>query len=344
MSAAPDIEYRPLGSTGLDVSVLGFGSWAAGGDKYVFGLGMQSDADTVEAICTAVSHGVNWIDTAAVYGFGHSELIIGRAISSIPPRDRPLIITKCGLVAVSDDSTAMPERSLRPDSIRDECLASLDRLGVDHIDVYLFHWPDMAGTALSDSWEAMQSLVSEGLVRFAGLSNFSVEQMDECERIATVSVVSPPLSLIRRSSLRDIIPWCAERKRAVITYSPLQSGLLTGYLTRERAALMLQDWRRESPEVHEPLLSALLDAQPALVEVAARYGVFPGVAAIGWVMAQPGVSGVIVGARTGQHAEQWLSAGRITLTQTDLTLLEAATAAFADFDPVDPVKAHRSND
>ena len=337
MKAAPEISYRPLGSTGLYVSVLGFGSWAAGGDKYVFGLGPQSDADTVEAIRTAVSGGVNWIDTAAVYGFGHSERIIGRAISAIPPRDRPLIVTKCGLVPVSDDSAAMPERSLRPDMIRNECVASLDRLGVDHIDVYLFHWPDLVGTPLSESWEAMQVLVSDGLVRFVGLSNFSVEQMNECERIAAVSVVSPPLSLIRRSSLRDIIPWCAERKRAVLTYSPLQSGLLTGHLTRERAALMRRDWRRESPEVHEPLLSAVLDAQPALVEVAERYGVFPGVAAIGWVLAQPGVSGVVVGARTGQHAEQWISAGRITLTQTDLALLEAATAAFADLDPVDPV-------
>lgn len=337
MIRSADMAHRPLGSTGLEISVVGFGSWAAGGGDYVFGLGAQRDADTVAAIEFAVSRGVNWIDTAAVYGFGHAERVVGQAIASMSERDRPLVITKCGLVQVSSDPDAMPERNLRPEAIGRECRQSLSRLGVDHLDVYLFHWPDTVGTPLAESWGAMQELVQEGLVRFPGLSNFTVDQIEECERIAPVTVVQPPVSLLRRAALRNIVPWCAERDRGVLAYSPMQSGLLTGRLTRERAAQMARDWRRESPEVHEPLLSSCLAAQPALVEVGEAHGVFPGVAAICWVLRQQGVSGAIVGARTQAHVEQLLAAGHVVLSDDDCERLETATARFAEIEPVDPV-------
>lgn len=329
--------YRNLGQTGLEVSVLGIGSWAAGGGDYVFGLGDQDDADSVAAVIAAVDSGVNWVDTAPAYGFGRAERVVGMALAALPPADRPLVVTKCGLVAVSDDTRALPKRDLRPESIRAECVASLERLGVDYIDVYLFHWPDTSGTPLADSWEAMQDLVEEGLVRFAGLSNFSVPEMEQCEAIAPVSVVEPPLSLLRRRSLADVVPWCVDRDRGVLAYSPLQSGLLTGSLTRKKATAMAQDWRRTSPEVHEPLLSACLAAQPALAEVGNAHRVFPGVAAIAWVLAQPGVTGVVVGARSPDHVEQWRHAGRVSLSDKEMGLLERATAPFDEIEPVDPV-------
>jgi aryl-alcohol dehydrogenase-like predicted oxidoreductase len=336
MAQPQSIARRPLGSTGLEVSSLGFGSWAAGGDGYLFSVGRQDDDDTIEAVLAAAERGVNWIDTAAIYGLGHSEEVIGRAVRTLPVNDRPMLMTKCGLVPTSDPNS-MPVRDLRPESIRSECVQSLARLGVDHLDVYLFHWPDLIGTPLRDSWEAMNDLVVEGLVRFAGLSNFSIREMEECDQIAPVSVVQPPLSLLRRWSLRDVVPWCHARERGVLAYSPLQSGILTGGLTRERAGRMAQDWRGQSPELHEPLLSECLDLQPILVEMAAKYDVFPGAIAIAWALAQPGVDGVVIGARTLSYVEPTLRAAEVSLEPSDIERLEHATAAFEARNPVDPV-------
>ena len=337
MRNATSMEYRSLGNTGLNMSLLGFGSWAAGGDGYLFGLGAAEDSETVNALTTSVRRGVNWIDTAAVYGLGRSERVVGEAVRKISPSDRPYVMTKCGFASTLDDPQSMPERSLHPESIRAECVQSIARLGLDHIDVYLFHWPDTVGTPLKDSWEAMQDLIREGLVRFAGLSNFSISEMDECEKIAPVSVVQPPLSLLRRSSLKDVIPWAARNNAGVVTYSPMQSGLLTGSLTRDRAAQMAKDWRGQSPEVHEPLLSDCLAVQPVLIDLGIKYGVFPGVIAISWVLAQPAVSGVIVGGRNVEQVEQWLDGWCVELDSTDLALLEQATMPFADLAPVNPV-------
>ena len=331
------MQYRSLGNTGLSVSVLGFGSWAAGGDGYLFGLGATEDSETINALTTSVRHGVNWIDTAAVYGLGRSETVVGEAVRAISPSDRPYVMTKCGFVSTFNGPQSMPERSLHPESIRAECIQSIARLGLDHIDVYLFHWPDTVGTPLKDSWWAMQDLIKEGLIRFAGLSNFSISEMDECEKIAPVSVVQPPLSLLRRSSLKDVIPWAARKNAGVVTYSPMQSGLLTGFLTRERATQMALDWRGQSPEVHEPLLSDCLAIQPVLRDLGIKYGVFPGVIAISWVLAQPEVSGAIVGGRNVEQVEQWLDGWCVKLESTDQAMLEQATMRFADLAPVDPV-------
>ncbi len=337
MSNATSMQYRSLGNTGLNVSVLGFGSWAAGGDGYLFGLGATEDSETINALNTSVRHGVNWIDTAAVYGLGRSEKVVGEALKTISPSDRPYVMTKCGFVSTLDDPQSMPERNLHPESIRAECIQSIARLGLDHIDVYLFHWPDTVGTPLRDSWGAMQELVKEGLVRFAGLSNFSISEMDECEKIAPVSVVQPPLSLLRRSSLKDVIPWAARKNAGVVTYSPMQSGLLTGLLTRERATQMALDWRGQSAEMHEPLLSDCLAIQPVLRELGIKYGVFPGAIAISWVLAQSAVSGAIVGGRNVEQVEKWLDVWCVELESIDLAMLELATIRFADFAPVDPV-------
>lgn len=337
MSGAAQLERRPLGTTGFDVSVLGFGSWAAGGGDYVFGLGSQRDDDSIAAIRAAVDVGMNWIDTAPVYGFGHSESIVGRALQAIPQEDRPYVVTKCGLVQISPDRSEPPIRSLKPESIRTECVASLQRLGVDCIDVYLFHWPDLEGTPVEESWEAMQSLISEGLVRSAGVSNFSIDDMERCERIAPISVVQPPLSLLRTGSLSDVIPWCRERNIGVIIYSPMQSGMLTGTLTRDDVLRMAQDWRSQSPEVHDPLAAHCIDAQPALRSIGQELGVFGGAVAIAWTLAQDGVSGAIVGARSADHVIDLVRAGDIELSDTHMERLERAFAAFAQNAPPSPV-------
>lgn len=331
------MRYRRLGTTSIEISTVGFGSWAAGGENYLFGLGSQRDEDTVEAIMTAVAAGVNWIDTAAVYGLGHSERVVGDVLRRLSAGERPLVMTKCGLVEVSDDRYAMPERNLRPESIRNECLRSLERLGIETIDVYFFHWPDQVGTPIEESWSAMQELISEGLVRYGGVSNFSVDEMDRCQAIAPISVIQPPLSLLRRASLRDVIPWAEHNGAGVVAYSALQSGLLTGRLTRERAGEMALDWRGQSPELHEPLVTHCLDLQPVLSEIANRYDTFGGVVAIAWALAQSGVSGAIVGGRSRSQVEEWLPAGTLELSADDIETLESATRLFVELEPPEPV-------
>lgn len=331
------MRYRMLGSTGIEISTLGFGSWAAGGDGYLFGLGGQRNEDTIDAVLAAVDAGVNWIDTAAVYGLGHSERIVGDVLRRLPVNDRPLVMTKCGLVEVSDDRYAMPERNLRPESIRRECVRSLERLGVDSIDVYFFHWPDQVGTPIAESWAAMQELIDEGLVRYGGVSNFSIDEMEQCRAVAPISVIQPPLSLLRRNSLDDIIPWADRHGTGVIVYSALQSGLLTGRLTRERAAEMAQDWRGQSPELHEPLVTYCLDLQPLLAEIGDRYGTFGGVVSIAWALSKAGVTGAIVGGRSRAQVEEWLTAGDLELEPEHVAALESATEKFTEYEPPEPV-------
>lgn len=331
------LQRRPLGATGLELSLLGFGSWAAGGGDYIFGLGSQRDEDSIAAVHAAVASGMNWIDTAPVYGFGHSETIVGRALQSIPEGDRPHVVTKCGLVQVSEDPSEAPVRSLKPESIRKECVASLQRLGVDRIDVYLFHWPDLIGTPVEDSWEAMQSLIDEGLIGSAGLSNFSIEDMERCERLAPIDVVQPPLSLLRTGALSDVIPWCHDRGKGVIVYSPLQSGMLTGSLTRDDVDRMAQDWRSQSPEVHGPLAEHCIAGQPALREIGEELGIFGGAVAIAWALAQQGVTGAIVGARNAKQIEGLVQGGGVQLSVEQVERLGEAFAAFSQNAPPSPV-------
>src|SRR5688572_458749 len=232
---------RRLGSTDMEITTVGFGAWAIGGGGWAFGWGPQDDAQSIATIRHAAERGINWIDTAAVYGLGHSEEIVGHALADMPAAERPYIFTKCGMVWDERDRMLPPRQVLRPESIRRECEASLRRLGVERIDLYQFHWPDEAGTPVEDSWAGMARLVDEGKVRAAGVSNFDVGLLERCESIRHVDSLQPPFSLIRRKAAEHEIPWCAAHGTGVIVYSPMQSGLLTERFSEERVKALPQE-------------------------------------------------------------------------------------------------------
>jgi aryl-alcohol dehydrogenase-like predicted oxidoreductase len=318
---------RPLGSSGLDITTVGFGAWAIGGGGWAFGWGPQDDADSLAAMHRALDLGINWIDTAAVYGLGHSEELVGRLLRELPSGDRPLVFTKCGLVWDERDRMKEARRVLRPDSIRKECEASLRRLGVERIDLYQFHRPDETGTPVEDSWHAMVRLVEEGKVRAAGVSNFDVALLERCDAIRHVDSLQPPFSLIRRDVAAREIPWCAEHDTGVIVYSPMQTGLLTDSFTAARVAAMAQDdWRRHGPEFQEPNLSRNLALRDALRPIARRHGTTVSAVAVAWTLAWPGVTGAIVGARTPSQVDGWIGAATLELTAADLDEIAAAIA------------------
>jgi aryl-alcohol dehydrogenase-like predicted oxidoreductase len=310
---------RRLGSTELRLTPVGFGAWAVGGGGWAFGWGPQDDAQSIASIRHALELGVNWIDTAAVYGLGHSEEVVREALEGIPSNDRPYIFTKCGMVWDERWPDASPRQVLEPASIRRECEGSLHRLGVERIDLYQFHWPDETGTAIEDSWEAMTRLVEAGKVRTAGVSNFDVPLLERCEAIRHVDSLQPPLSLIRRQVADSEIPWCAAHKTGVIGYSPLQSGLLTDRFSEKRVESMAEDdWRRRSPDFKPPRLGRNLALRDALRPVAERHGTTVSAVAIAWTLAWPGVTGAIVGARSPEQVDGWIGAATLELTLEDL--------------------------
>jgi aryl-alcohol dehydrogenase-like predicted oxidoreductase len=318
---------RPLGSSGLHITTVGFGAWAIGGGGWAFGWGPQDDADSLAAMHRALALGINWIDTAAVYGLGHSEELVGRLLRELPSGDRPLVFTKCGLVWDERDRMKEARRVLRPDSIRKECEASLRRLGVERIDLYQFHRPDETGTPVEDSWHAMVRLVEEGKVRAVGVSNFDVALLERCEAIRHVDSLQPPFSLIRRDVAAREIPWCAEHDTGVIVYSPMQTGLLTDSFTAARVAAMAQDdWRRHGPEFQEPNLSRNLALRDALGPIARRHGATISSVAVAWTLAWPGVTAAIVGARTPAQVNGWIGGATLELTAADLDEIAAAIA------------------
>jgi aryl-alcohol dehydrogenase-like predicted oxidoreductase len=273
----------------------------------------------------ALDLGVNWIDTAAVYGLGHSETIVGQLLRELPSRDRPFIFTKCGLVWNENDRMAPPRRVLTPESIRRECEASLRRLGIERIDLYQFHWPDESGTLIEDSWATMLELVREGKVRAAGVSNFDVHLLARCEAIRHVDSLQPPFSLINRSAAAREIPWCASHHTGVICYSPMESGLLTETFTAKRtSSFAADDWRRLSAEFRPPALTRNLALRDALRAIAKRYDASVSAVAIAWTLAWPGVSGAIVGARTPAQVDGWIGAASIALTPGDLNEIASA--------------------
>jgi len=316
---------RPLGSSGLDITTVGFGAWAIGGGDWAFGWGPQDDADSLAAMRRALELGITWIDTAAVYGLGHSEEVVGRLLRELPADERPLVFTKCGLVWDERDRTAEPRRVLRPDSIRKECEASLRRLGVERIDLYQFHWPDETGTPVEDSWQTMVRLVEEGKVRAVGVSNFDVPLLERCAAIRHVDSLQPPFSLIRRDAAEREIPWCAEQDTGVIVYSPMQSGLLTDTFTAARVATLApDDWRRRSAQYQQPALGKNLALRDALKPIARRHGTTVSAVAVAWTLAWPGVTGAIVGARTAAQVDGWIGAATLPLTAADLDEVAAA--------------------
>lgn len=319
------LPVRPLGSSGLEISSVGFGAWAVGGGGWAFGWGPQDDEASIAAMRRAVEQGVNWIDTAAVYGLGHSEQVVGRFLSDVPAGDRPYVFTKCGLVWDEANPSAAARRILRPESIRRECEASLKRLGMDRIDLYQFHWPDESGTPVEDSWAEMLRLVEEGKIRAAGVSNFTVDLLARCEAVGHVSSLQSPFSLIRRDLARMEIRWCAARGTGVLGYSPMQSGILTdGFSAGRVGHLAADDWRRRGAEFQQPNLSRNLALRDTIVPIARRHGVPVAAVAVAWTLAWPGVTGAIVGARSPEQVDGWISGGTLALSTQDLNEIASA--------------------
>lgn len=328
-----------LGRTSMEITRLGLGSWAVSGSGWTFSWGATDDAESVTAIRHALDAGVNWIDTAAVYGLGHSEELIGKAIADLPQADRPYIFTKVGLVWDPDNPSAAPRRIMRPASVRREVEDSLRRLGVDCIDLYQVHYPDTGesleyagggfgavspnATPLEEYWQVMADLKAEGKVRAIGLSNHTPDLLDAAEQIAHVDVIQPPFSLINRSSAAEIA-WARAHGTGVIVYSPLQSGLLTGAFSAERvAALPTDDWRTAHHDFTTGL-KANLQLADALRPIAERHDRTVAEVAIAWALTWPGITGAIVGARKASQVDGWIGASSFELAPAEIE--EIATA------------------
>ncbi|GMU10741.1 aldo/keto reductase [Corallococcus caeni] len=311
---------RRLGNSDMDLTALGFGAWAIGGGGWAFAWGAQDDARSIEAIQRALDSGINWIDTAAVYGLGHSEEVVAKALEG---RDkRPYVFTKCGMVW---DDQGRVSRGLTADSVRRECEASLRRLKVDAIDLYQVHWPVEDGAELEEGWTALAELQRQGKVRWLGVSNFNVSQLERVRRIAPVTSLQPPYSLIHRDIEDDVLPYCQAQGIGVIVYSPMASGLLTGAMTRERIQAMPDDdWRRRSADFQEPKLSHHLMLVERLREVAERHGRSPAEAAIAWTLRDPAVTAAIVGARSAKQVDGFIHAGNFRLTSEEVREVEEA--------------------
>ena len=327
-----------LGTTGFEITRLGLGAWAIGGGGVQGGWGPQDDDESVRAIHHAVERGVNWIDTAAAYGLGHAEVVVGRAVADLPEADRPYVFTKCGLVW--DEGGTTVRNVLAPDSIRRECDDSLRRLGVEAIDLYQMHWPTWDDTPIEDSWSTMAELVEAGKVRAIGLSNFSIDELERCEPIRHVDTLQPELNLISRDAAADRIPWAEEHDTGVIVYSPMASGLLTGRFSAERlAALTDDDWRRGHANFQEPAFSRNLALVERLGPVAERLGCSLPELAVAWTLAWPGVTGAIVGARSPEQVDGWIGAAAVGLGDGDLDEIAGVlTETGAGRGPVHPTR------
>ena len=316
---------RALGTTDMRITRVGFGAWAVGGGDWKYGWGPQDDRQSIDAMRHAVERGVNWIDTAAVYGLGHSEEVVGRLLRELPASQRPMVFTKCGQVGDRATPDTEPVRNLRPESIRRECEASLTRLGVERIDLYQFHWPDQLGTPVEDSWAEMERLVDAGKVRAAGVSNFDVALLERCEARRHVDSLQPPFSLLRRERAESEIPWCASHRTGVIVYSPMQSGILTDDFSAERrATLPANDWRQHARWFQEPALTQALALRDALRPIARRHDTTVSAVAVAWAANYPGVTAAIVGARTAAQVDGWIAAATLDLTPADHADISAA--------------------
>ncbi len=314
------MQTKQLGNSDLHITPVGYGAWAIGGSGWQFAWGSQNDEDSIAAIHRALELGVNWIDTAAAYGLGHSEEVVARALKEWSG-SRPYIYTKCGL---RWDATRNVQKNLAADSIRREVEDSLRRLQVDVIDLYQIHWPPEPDSAqLEEGWSTMANLRREGKVRWIGVSNFDVKQLRRAKAIAPITSLQPPYSLINRSVEEDILPYCLREGIGVIVYSPMQSGLLTGAMTRERVSRLPQDdWRKTDPEFNEPKLSRNLAIVDRLKEIAQRHGRSPGEVAIAWTLRNPAVTGAIVGARNARQANGVMHAAELRLSDKEVNEIE----------------------
>lgn len=307
-----------LGGTGLEITRLGFGAWALGGGDWEFGWGAQEDEASVAAIHRAVELGVNWIDTAAAYGFGRSEEVVGRAIKGMGPRERPLVFTKASLL---EGPGGRVLHNLKRDSIFREAEASLRRLGLEAIDLYQIHWP-IPDEDIEEGWAALKALKDQGIVRHIGVSNFTVEQLQRISGIAPVETLQPPYSLIARDVEDTVLPFAERNGIGVIVYSPMASGLLSGTMTRARIEnLPEDDWRKGSPRFQEPNLSRHLDLVERLKLVAERHDTSAGAIAVAWTLRNPAVDAAIVGFRRPEQVDPILAAHGIELSEEDVALL-----------------------
>jgi aryl-alcohol dehydrogenase-like predicted oxidoreductase len=315
---------KQLGNADLFITPIGFGAWAIGGSGWEFAWGAQDDRDSIAAIHEALDAGVNWIDTAAVYGLGHSEEVVARALEGV--RDRPYVFTKCSMVW---DERRQIGHGLKADSIRRECEASLRRLRVEAIDLYQIHWPD-PDADIEEGWTTLAALKEEGKVRHIGVSNFSVEQMKRAQAIAPIASLQPRYSLLHREIEAEILPFCAQEGIGVIAYSPMASGLLTGAMTRERiAALPPDDWRKRHPDFLEPTLSRNLNLVKLLRAIDRLHGRTPAEVAVAWVLRQPAVTGAIVGARRPGQLRGVVGAGELRLSPREHAQIETFFAKVA---------------
>jgi aryl-alcohol dehydrogenase-like predicted oxidoreductase len=311
------MKTRRPGKTDMEITPIGYGSWAIGGSGWAASWGPQDDQQAIAAIKRALDLGINWIDTAAVYGLGHSEELVGRALKG---RDQhPYIFTKCSRLW---DEKGNPYSNLKADSIRREAEASLKRLQVDVIDLYQMHWP-YPEQDIEEGWTAMAQLKEEGKVRYIGVSNFNVEQMRLVMKIAPIDMLQPPYSLMNRDAERELLPFCQEHNIGVIVYSPMASGLLTGSLTRERVAnLPDDDWRKHDARFQEPQLSRTLALVEKLNEIGFKYNLPAGVVAIAWTLRQSAVTGAIVGVRSPEQIENLLPAAEFRLSEAELAEID----------------------
>jgi aryl-alcohol dehydrogenase-like predicted oxidoreductase len=311
-----------LGNSDLAITRVGYGAWAIGGTGWEFAWGPQKDEDSLAAIRRSLELGVNWIDTAAVYGLGHSEKVLAKALDGWTGK-RPYVFTKCGLVW---DAQGRLSRKLAAASVRRECEDSLRRLRIDSIDLYQVHWPPENDAELEDGWAELSTLKHEGKVRWIGVSNFSVAQMKRAQAIAPVTSLQPSYSLVRRGVEAEVLPFCRKEDIGVIIYAPMASGLLTGAMTRERAlGLPADDWRGRSPEFNEPNLTRNLALVERLRATGKRHDRSPGEVAIAWTLRNPAVTGAIVGARSAVQAEGVMRAAELVLTEADVAEIEGGT-------------------
>lgn len=330
---------RPLGRTDMAITRVGFGAWAIGGGDWAFAWGAQDDRESVAAIRHAVARGINWIDTAAVYGLGHSEEVVRAALVEIPAGERPYVFTKCGLVWDDANRNAAPRKVGAAASLRREVEASLKRLGVERIDLYQMHWPT-DDTPLEAYWQTLLDLKAEGKLRAVGLSNHDAAQLALAEGLGHVDTLQPPFSAIRRGVAAAELPWCDAHQTGVIVYSPMQSGLLSGRFTAERAAaLPADDWRSRGEQFTGDKLARNLKLAEALKPIAARHETSVAAVAVAWTLAWPGVSGAIVGARNAAQVDGWLDAATLELTAGDMNdIAVAITATGAGKGPTLPAR------
>ncbi len=314
-----EIETKTLGNSDMELTAIGFGAWAVGGGEYAFGWWSQEDAESIAAIQKVIDMGVNWIDTAAIYGLGHSEEVVGKALREMQG-EIPYVFTKCSM-RWNDQREIYS--SLTAEGVRFEADQSLKRLGVEAIDLYQIHWPKPE-EEIEEGWGALQDLITEGKIRYAGVSNFSVAQMERAQAIAPITSLQPPFSLINQKVAAEILPLCERNNIGVINYSPMQSGLLTGKMTAERVAAMPKDdWRSNNPNFKSPKLEKNLSLAGLLTRIGERHQVEAGVVAIAWTLANPAVTAAIVGGRNPEQVAGTATALKFRLSTDEVAEIDA---------------------